>query len=94
MQSLSKDCHLMMEMKATSFQLRRCFILIFLRHTAQQSFLFILAIDNPKVTGGRSSPESAPGAGRQVVLRGQPVTSPMTEAQIKYCGGREEPILA
>ena len=40
MQSLSKDCHLMMEMKATSFQLRRCFILIFLRHTAQQSFLF------------------------------------------------------
>ena len=25
-----KDCHLMMEMKATSFQLRRCFILIFL----------------------------------------------------------------
>lgn len=29
----------MMEMKPTSSQLRRCFILIFLRHTAQQRFL-------------------------------------------------------
>lgn len=36
----------MMEMKPTSSQLRRCFILIFLRHTAKQCFLFKSCLTN------------------------------------------------
>lgn len=36
----------MMEMKPTSSQLRRCFILILLRHTAKQSFLFKSCLTN------------------------------------------------
>ena len=53
----------------------------------------VLGIDNPAVTGGCSSPQSAPGTGRQAVPRGRHVTGPTTEAQTKYCGGREQHIL-